>query len=336
MAAALEKENGKAQFYCLLTGGFLALTTGMQHASLARDPCVESIASLLPPFGVALLIQATSVLAFLVIALWTGKLYRKGFVYVQVVHGVSCVTYAYFHWPSMAGLGIGTIWSGSVACNMWRALDHLVKAEKAILAEDKAWWAQFRDSDDARERTYWTEHEISSWKKHNKASSLRCENACFMISSFFGGTLGFVSAYLSGTVNIALKSFSLGFLGILVVALMQLEIVSDKPACSLTANLKTWRAISGAFLTLVAISCWRRDGDSLTNGLLCVINWSFALHTGIGGILETTVLGLENELGDGNDDDGDADGRLSDVSDSWEVIESVSYTHLTLPTIYSV
>jgi hypothetical protein len=56
-------------------------------------------------------------------------------------------------------------------------------------------------------------------------------------------------------------------------------------------------------------------------GLIWVVSWTVALHIGIVGILEGTVLDIDQDLGNEQHNDGDIDQDRSDMSDSWEVIE---------------
>jgi hypothetical protein len=318
-------DNYKAQLHCLISVLFLAFNTGMQHAILAKDPCVESLGSLLPPLGIAMIMQDVSVLAFLSSTIWTGKVHKKPFVYWQMAYCVSCAAYAYFHWPSMAGLWIGTMWSVSVVCNIPRALEHLIKADKlrledlkAHLADVETWRAKKRADGDDLERVYRTEHHTSSLESQESTSSRRRCVACLMFSYSGASTFVFVFAYQNGTLETALKTFGLGFLGMFIVCLGILEFLSDESADSLADDLRDWTKLSSAMLTIIALVWWLRDGIHETYGLISVVFWSVALHIGIAEILEGPTLDLYQELGNEQHDKGDADG---DSSDSWELVD---------------
>ena len=299
----------------------LSFVTGMQHSNLSRDPCVGSIEALLPPLGVAMIVQAIIALAFLASVDWTGELHKKRFLDFQVIYFVSCGAYAYFHWPNMAGLWNGAIYSSLAACYMWSHLDCRMKAETARRA---TWRAQIRamkarlakrqDRGDACEQVYWTYNNNSS-TSNEFVSSRRRFIAGYMLYSFIASTLGFVLAYLNESLHTALKFFGLVSLGIVIVAMLILEFARDESALSLADDFQTWNVLSAAVLVFLGLVGWCFYGGHVTCITVCMVSWTTAMHMGIVGVLEGTALRYDQDS-----DDENTDGNWSDLSDSWEVL----------------
>lgn len=86
---------------------WLAFQTGMfTHGphGFAGGIRAEHTETLLPAVGVAVIVQAVSLLLFVASAIWTGKLCRAPFLCWQVFYFISSTGYTYFHRPSLAGL----------------------------------------------------------------------------------------------------------------------------------------------------------------------------------------------------------------------------------------
>ena len=320
-------DNHRTQLQCLLLAWFLAITTSLHCYDLASDPCVDKMWSLLLPLGVAMIMQAISVLVFVASAICTGELYPKAFVCWQVAYGVSCVAYADFHWPSMAGLGIGAIWSISVACSIWAALSYQFKAETARKVAEAAHPtsgavdARLTNPEDRSEQIYRAQDDF--WPSlSEERTSLRTWIAInSMLFSFSAGTLGLVWVYVTEQLSTALPSFGFAFLAVLIGALVLLHVASHEPARDLAGRFRlcyvVWTII---YLIFAIINLWR--GDWVHFGWPCALHWGACLYTGIAELLEQIAdRDLKNEQHDDDDDDdydddGHADEDWSDVSDS--------------------
>ncbi|GAB7322679.1 hypothetical protein MBLNU13_g03581t1 [Cladosporium sp. NU13] len=95
----------------------------------AGDESKEYGKMLLPTLGVAMMVEAVSMLVFLGSTMWTGKLRRVVFICWQFIYAISCNTYALLHWNGMVGLCIGASWSASVALSVLIALHNWVETE---------------------------------------------------------------------------------------------------------------------------------------------------------------------------------------------------------------
>jgi hypothetical protein len=76
---------------------------------------------MLPTFGVAVIVQALSMLAFLTGVIWTDRTSTVTFVWWQILFVAFCITYALTHGSSSAGLRVGSVCSVCLASNVnWK------------------------------------------------------------------------------------------------------------------------------------------------------------------------------------------------------------------------
>jgi len=256
----------------------------------------EYVEMLLPTLGVAMIVQAIGMLVLLASAIWSGKLWKIAFVWWQIVYVVLCATYAILFAPSMAGLGIGAFSSACLVCNIWTALHCRVKAETikevAATAHTSAEVASKRKTDDrvdAFERVYWplddasspTAVAIASWRGRCAAFS--------MLFNFSAGTLGFVFAYLKGTLKTTLSTFGLGFLGMIIAALLLLDLARTLEACRLADHFKSVNVFSITFFLYFAIGDWARTG-AYNFDSMCFVHWAACVYSEIAEILVQSSL----------------------------------------------
>lgn len=273
---------------------------------------------LLPTLGMAMMVQAVSMLVFLWGAMWIGKLCKVSFICWQVVYVVLCAAYALSHWPSMAGLWIGTTWSASVAVNVWIALLKRVEVETvkkkmaAAMSHTGTSMAEEQDGDNDIERAYIFPSENKNTTWYGRFAG------CYMAYSLFWGAFGLAYAYLVGLLEIALSSFGVSFMGLFVAALLLLNFASTSEALRLAKYFETWCVVSAAIFVAIGWVFWGQEGGRFF-GLACAVLWSAFLYTGIAEVLSASAFDKASVNGQLND--GDAERRSIESSNSWVTVE---------------
>jgi hypothetical protein len=249
---------------------------------------------MLPTFGAAVMIQAVSVLGFLASAIWTGKLSTIAFAWWQLVCVVQCTIYMSFYGPSMAGLFVGAVYSSCLVCNIWTALHYRVEAERVKGAATthlaKALSKlKIDDCNDALEQVKRHLHDASS-PTSVRTTLWRGRLALFsMLYNFFAGTLGFFFAYRSQSLKTAFSTFGLGFLGIVIVALVLLDCTRTSEALRLADHFRSVNSVSVAFHLFYSIGSWLQNGV-YDFGAMCFVHWAACLYSGIVEVLVRSSL----------------------------------------------
>jgi hypothetical protein len=273
----------------------------------------EVVKMMLPTFGAAVIAQAASMLIFLVGAIWTGELPTIAFAWWQFVFVVQCATYTWIYGPKMAGALVGAVLSACLAGNVWTSLHNWVKAEtmkKMAVTADTITTGLSKlnidDCDDTLEKADWTVDDSSS-SATSEIVSWRDWFARFaMISYFSAGCLAFFFAFLTGTLKITLSTFGLGFMGMIIVALVLLDLARTSEARRLAIHCKTANVVSSAIALVVGIFLWQRDGVN-NAGMMCVVHWAACLNAGIAEVLLQSSLDKDPGEEENNSENSDED-----------------------------
>lgn len=251
---------------------------------------------MLPTFGAAVLVQALSMLAFLASAIRTNKLSTITFVWWQILFVAFCTTYALTHGSSAAGLWVGSVWSACLTSNVWASLHYRVNAEMkkrmAVTADTIAKGLSrlnIDDRDDALEKADWTLDGSSSSETEGIVSRPEWLTQLAMLFYFSAGIIGFVFAYLTGTLKNALSTFGLGFMGMIIVTLVLLDFGRSFEAHRLALRLKNANVVLSVISLVVGIVIWRKDGV-YNFGVMSVMHWATCLNAGIAEVLLQSSL----------------------------------------------
>jgi hypothetical protein len=246
---------------------------------------------MLPTFGAAVIVQALSMLAFLASAIRTDKFSTITFVWWQILFVAFCTTYVLTHGSSSAGLWVGSVWSACLASNVWASLHYRIKAEmrkKMAATADTIARGLSRlridDRDDALEKGNWTLDDSSSSETEGIVSRPEWLTQFAMLFYFSAGIIGFVFAYLTGTLKNALSTFGLGFMGMIIVTLVLLNFARSFEAHRLALRLKNANVVLSVISLVVGIVIWRKDGV-YNFGVMSVMHWAACLNAGIAEVL---------------------------------------------------
>jgi hypothetical protein len=274
----------------------------------------EVVKMMLPTFGAAVIVQAASMLIFLAGAIWTGELATIAFAWWQLVFVVQCAAFTWIFGPKMAGALVGAVLSACLAGNVWTSLHYWVKAETAKKAAGTVHTItkvlsklKIEKCGDALEKADWTRDEGSSSETGETVSWRDWFSHFAMIFYFSAGCLAFFFAYLTGTLKTALSTFGLGFMGMIIVALVLLDLARTSEARRLAVHFRTANVVSSAIALVVGIILWRRDGV-YNAGLMWVVHWAGCLNTCIAEVL------LQSSL---DKDSGEEEYDIEDSGEDW-------------------
>jgi hypothetical protein len=256
---------------------------------------------MLPTFGAAVIVKALSMLAFLASAIRTDKFSTIAFVWWQILFVAFCTTYVLTHGSSSAGLWVGSVWSACLASNVWASLHYRVKAEmkkKMAATADTIAKGLSRlridDRDDAVEKGNWTLDNSFSPEIEETFSRPDWLTPFAMLFYFSAGSIGFVFAYLTGTLKNALSTFGLGFMGMIVVTLVLLDFRRSFEAHRLALRLKNANVVLSVISLVVGIVIWRKDGV-YNFGVMSAMHWAACLNAGIAEILLQIPAGQDSD-----------------------------------------
>jgi len=267
---------------------------------------------LLPALGVAVVVQAVSTLLFVASVIWTGKFHKVPFFCWQFIYVFAYGFYTTYYWPSTAGLLLGAGWATNLACNVWITLRYHIKVREMKNARATTAHTSTGLMLTAKRENYGDDPEEADRALNGSLSSMAEKVAperdwyfaYVMLFQFSAGTLGFYSAYLTGTLNTALTTFGLGFLGMLIGALVLLGTTSTSHPHRLADHFKTANVGSAAFFLTFAVGTWQESGV-FNFGWLCVMLWAACLNSGIAEVLVQKPL--EQDLDDEEHDSEDSD-----------------------------